>query len=324
MRTLVLFALTLAATAAFTTDASAFGRRRAAASNGGCDGGGYVTSGYGGCYGSGYSSYSSGGCYGSGYVSSGYGGCYGSGYVASGYGGCYGSGYSSYNSGGCYGSGYALHGSVAYSRPVSYSVAYSNGSYGATSWVPVTVNGGRAGMIQTTDGAYYTLGADGIYYPATWNGVAILNGPTVVSRTSGYSPEANLGSSVIPAGGTVPLTTSTTTTTNTFRAKQVLGTRILIQNDAQVGTVEDLVSDGAGNTDYLIVSTGDNNLVTVPWDAVKFDPERKTATVNVTQDVWRTVPTYTVTTYPQFYTPAYRTDIYKVYGVTPRDSRRIP
>jgi hypothetical protein len=110
---------------------------------------------------------------------------------------------------------------------------------------------------------------------------------------------------------------------NSFRAKQILGTKIMIQNNTAVGTVEDLVFDEAGNMDYLVVSTSDNKLVTVPWDAAKFDLEKKTATLNVTQEVWKTVPTYTTTTYPQFYTPTYRTQIYKVYNLTPRELRRL-
>ena len=59
------------------------------------------------------------------------------------------------------------------------------------------------------------------------------------------------------------------------------------------------------------------------FDAAKFDLEKKTATLTITQEVFKTIPTYTVTTYPQFYTPTYRTDIYKVYGLTPRELRRI-
>ena len=110
---------------------------------------------------------------------------------------------------------------------------------------------------------------------------------------------------------------------HTFRAKQVLGTKIAIQGNTQIGTVEDLVFDDAGNMEYMIVATGDNKLVTVPWDAAKFDLEKKTATLTITQEVFKTIPTYTATTYPQFYTPTYRTDIYKVYGVTPRELRRI-
>lgn len=109
----------------------------------------------------------------------------------------------------------------------------------------------------------------------------------------------------------------------TFRAKQVLGTKIMIQNNTAVGTVEDLVFDDAGNLEYMIVSTGDNKLITVPWDAAKWDLEKKTGTINVAEDVYKKIPTYTVTTYPSFYTPTYRTEVYKVYGLTPRDLRRI-
>jgi hypothetical protein len=110
---------------------------------------------------------------------------------------------------------------------------------------------------------------------------------------------------------------------STFRAKQVLGTKVALGNNTAIGTVDDIVFDDAGNLDYLIVATGDNKLITVPWDAARFDLEKKTAIVNVTPEIYKTIPTYTVTTYPQFYTPAYRTDIFKVYGLTPRELRRI-
>jgi hypothetical protein len=109
----------------------------------------------------------------------------------------------------------------------------------------------------------------------------------------------------------------------TFRAKQVLSSKIMIQNNTAVGTVDDIVFDDAGNLDYLIVATSDNKLITVPWEAARFDLQKKTAVVNVTPDVWKTVPTYTTTTYPQFYTPTYRTNIYKTYGLTPRELRRL-
>lgn len=109
----------------------------------------------------------------------------------------------------------------------------------------------------------------------------------------------------------------------TFRAKQVLGTKILIQKDTAIGTVDDIVFDDAGNLEYLIVATSDNKLITVPWDAAKWDLEKKTGTLAITQEVYKTIPTYTVTTYPQFYTPTYRTEVYKVYGLTPRELRRL-
>jgi sporulation protein YlmC with PRC-barrel domain len=108
----------------------------------------------------------------------------------------------------------------------------------------------------------------------------------------------------------------------TFRAKQVLGAKIAIQGGTAIGTVDDIVFDDAGNLEYLIVNDN-NKLITVPWEAAKFDLKSQTAVVNITPEVYKTIPTYTVTTYPDFFVPTYRTTVYKYYGLTPRDLRRI-
>lgn len=115
---------------------------------------------------------------------------------------------------------------------------------------------------------------------------------------------------------------STKVESHQYRAKQILGTKILIQGNTAIGTVDDLVFDEAGNLDFLIVDNG-GKLVTVPWDAAKFDVEKRTAILTITQDQYRSIPTYTTTTYPTFYAPAYRTEIYRFYGLKPRDLRRI-
>ncbi len=108
----------------------------------------------------------------------------------------------------------------------------------------------------------------------------------------------------------------------TFRAKEVLGTKVSIAGGTEVGTVDDLVFDDAGNLEYLVVENG-GKLFTVPFEAAKFDLTKKAAVLSITQDVYKTIPTYTVTTYPSYYTPTYRTDVYKVYGLTPRDLRKL-
>jgi sporulation protein YlmC with PRC-barrel domain len=108
----------------------------------------------------------------------------------------------------------------------------------------------------------------------------------------------------------------------TFRAKEILGAKIMILNNTAIGTVDDIVFDDAGNLEYLIV-VSDGKLVTVPWEAAKFDVKSQSAVVNITPEVYKTIPTYTVTTYPAFFTPTYRTTTYKYYGLTPRELRRI-
>jgi PRC-barrel domain len=110
--------------------------------------------------------------------------------------------------------------------------------------------------------------------------------------------------------------------TATYRAKEILGAKIMIQNNTAVGTVDDIVFDSAGNLEYFVV-VNDGKLVSVPWEAARFDVKSQVAVVNVTPEVWKTIPTYTVTTYPQFFTPTYRTTTYKYFGLTPRELRRI-
>jgi len=106
------------------------------------------------------------------------------------------------------------------------------------------------------------------------------------------------------------------------RAKSVLGAKVSIQGDTAVGTVDDIVLTDEGVVDYLIVSEG-GKLVTVPWDAVKFQYDKRIVTINIAQDQFRQIPTYTAEQYPSFYTPTYRTQIYKYYGLTPGQERRL-
>ena len=110
--------------------------------------------------------------------------------------------------------------------------------------------------------------------------------------------------------------------TATYRAKEILGAKIMIQNNTAIGTVDDIVFDSAGNLEYLVV-VNDGKLVSVPWEAARFDVKSQTAVVNITPEVYKTIPTFTATTYPQFFTPTYRTTTYKYYGLTPRELRRI-
>lgn len=120
-----------------------------------------------------------------------------------------------------------------------------------------------------------------------------------------------------------PGTAAPATAAQSYRVKQVLGTKMAIEGNTNVGTIDDIVFSDDGVIQYLIVSTADSKLFTVPWEAAKFDWAQRTATININQERFQTIPTYTVETYPQFYTPTYRTEIYKVYGLTPGQERRL-
>jgi PRC-barrel domain len=102
-----------------------------------------------------------------------------------------------------------------------------------------------------------------------------------------------------------------------YRVKQVLGSKVFIQGNVSIGTVDDVVFSDNGQVEYLIVAN-EGKLVTVPWEAAKFNFEKQTATINITQEKYREIPTYTVREYPVFFEPTYRTRAYGWYGLTPR------
>ena len=99
--------------------------------------------------------------------------------------------------------------------------------------------------------------------------------------------------------------------------------QISIKNNTAVGTVDDIVLSDAGEVEYLVVQTSDKKLVSVPWSAAVWSADNKTGVVNITPDQWKSVPTYTSTTYPDYFTPDYRNQTYKYYGVTPGQLRRL-
>jgi PRC-barrel domain len=97
---------------------------------------------------------------------------------------------------------------------------------------------------------------------------------------------------------------------------------VSIQGNISIGMVDDIVFSDDGYIEYLIVQN-EGKLVTVPWEAAKFNFQERTATVSITQERFREIPTYATERYPEFYAPAYRPEIYKYYGLTPRQERRI-
>jgi sporulation protein YlmC with PRC-barrel domain len=114
----------------------------------------------------------------------------------------------------------------------------------------------------------------------------------------------------------------TTTNQPTLRAKSIMGAQVSLQGGTGVGTVEDIILNTDGVVDYLIVSEG-GKLVTVPWEAAKFNYEKRTAVINISPEQFRQIPTFSVDRYPEFYSPAYRVQVYRHYGLTPGRERRL-
>ena len=102
-----------------------------------------------------------------------------------------------------------------------------------------------------------------------------------------------------------------------YRMKQVLGAKVSLKGDLSIGTVDDVVFSDAGAVEYLIVAN-EGKLVTVPWEAAKFDFDKRTATIDLSQDQYKVIPTYTAREYPVYFEPAYRTQVYGYYRLKPR------
>jgi hypothetical protein len=67
------------------------------------------------------------------------------------------------------------------------------------------------------------------------------------------------------------------------RAKDLIGSKVLISGGTSVGVIEDIVFTPEGVVDYLVVS-GSGKLVTVPWAVARVDYGKRVVTVPVTRE----------------------------------------
>jgi sporulation protein YlmC with PRC-barrel domain len=144
---------------------------------------------------------------------------------------------------------------------------------------------------------------------------------SALSRAAVFGGAVSAQPPAAPPAGNVPVTADATQ--QAYRAKQILGSKVNIQSDRGIGTVDDIVLDDNGQVEYLLVQSESGRFVSVPWQAARFNWEQRTATVNITQEQFQAIPTFTTSQYPNFYAPSYRTQTYRYYGLTPGPDRRI-
>jgi len=106
------------------------------------------------------------------------------------------------------------------------------------------------------------------------------------------------------------------------RASSIIGATVRIHDNVTIGKVDDLVLDQNGTVEYLVV-LNENKYVLVPWGAAKLDPAQRTVMVEIRQDKFREVPTFTRETWPNFSDTQYIERINTYYGVKPGRERRI-
>ena len=107
-----------------------------------------------------------------------------------------------------------------------------------------------------------------------------------------------------------------------WRAKQILGAKVQLSGNTMAGTVDDIVFTDEGSIEYLVVSHN-GKMVTVPWQAAKFNVAQQTATLEITQQQYQQIPTFTSESHPQYFAPQYREQIYKAYNLRPGQVRRL-
>jgi len=106
-----------------------------------------------------------------------------------------------------------------------------------------------------------------------------------------------------------------------YRVKQVLGTKVHIQGNIAIGTVDDIVFGDDGRIEYLLV-LNDGKYVSVPWKAATFNFDQQMAVVNITQEQYRVIPNFGLGLFPRFLAPTYRVETYRYYGLTPEQQRQ--
>ena len=139
--------------------------------------------------------------------------------------------------------------------------------------------------------------------------MSIVGMPSMVTAQAPPAPKPGLAPAPAP------------TAPKEYRVKQVLGTKVNIQGDIAIGTVDDIVFGDDGQIEYLLV-LNDGKFVSVPWKAATFNFDKQMAVVNITQEQYRVIPNFGLGLFPRFFEPTYRVETYKYYGLTPAQQRR--
>jgi hypothetical protein len=108
-------------------------------------------------------------------------------------------------------------------------------------------------------------------------------------------------------------TTTTTSTTEVRKASVVMNANVVVEGGASVGRITDFVITDGGCIDYVVVGYGDK-FVLLPYQAIRVDAARRVVSVNITQDKFREIPTFTGSNWP-IHDDAYLSKVRTVVGV---------
>jgi len=117
--------------------------------------------------------------------------------------------------------------------------------------------------------------------------------------------------------------TRAVTSTGVRRISILMDARVALRGADDVGKVTDFILNEHGCVDYLVVSYRDH-YVLVPWSAATADFQDHIVRIDITEERWREVPTFTRDRWPDLSDRAYTQRLYTSFGVRgTRGERRL-
>jgi len=117
--------------------------------------------------------------------------------------------------------------------------------------------------------------------------------------------------------------TRTAPSTGVRRISTLMDARVALRGADDVGKVTDFILNDHGCVDYLVVSYQDH-YVLVPWSAATADFQDHLVRIDITEERWREVPTFTRDRWPDLSDRAYTQRLYSSFGVRgSRGERRL-
>ena len=107
----------------------------------------------------------------------------------------------------------------------------------------------------------------------------------------------------------------------TVAAKQIIGANVVDAAQEDVGKIEDLIIDSRDSrVAYAILSVGGflgmgDSRFPVPWDAIDFDADRRSAALKLERERLKDAPTFDSDTWPDMTNDTWHDEIHKHYGL---------
>ncbi|MGH9684638.1 MAG: PRC-barrel domain-containing protein [Candidatus Acidiferrales bacterium] len=105
--------------------------------------------------------------------------------------------------------------------------------------------------------------------------------------------------------------------------KTVIGSKVINQQNEDLGKIEDIVIDAAaGRITYAVLSFGGflgmgDKYFAIPWDALRFNLSDKHAILNVDKKILESAPGFDKDSWPNMGDTKWGTQIYEHYGYKP-------